>query len=427
MDPQLCSSYVRVYGGGVSAPLPEKAADTSAEQPWPVRTLSMRISEYVDRMSALWVEGQIVQLQRRPGAPTCYVTLRDPDVDMSLSMTVHVNTLDAMGPGIGPGARVVVQAKPTFWTKRGTLQLDARQMRPVGVGDLLLRLEHLKQLLNSEGLFDRRRKRPLPFLPRRVGLICGRSSAAEKDVVENALHRWPATQFEIRQVAVQGPGTVEQVSAALAELDAEPEVDVIVIARGGGAFEDLLPFSNEALLRAVAAARTPVVSAIGHDVDNPLLDFVADVRASTPTDAARLVVPDLGEQQSGLEDLLRRASRSLRHHAALERRTLDQLCGSPVVREPRTMVNVRAEQIGRLQQRSATVLGRRLQRADGDLARMAGQLCALSPLQVLQRGYAVVRTRDGEVVMDVADVTPDYVLRVTVARGDFAVRPVTTQ
>lgn len=411
----------------MSASLPEKAADTSAEQPWPVRTLSMRISEYVDRMSALWVEGQIVQLQRRPGAPTCYVTLRDPDVDMSLSVTVHVNTLDAMGPGIGPGARVVVQAKPTFWTKRGTLQLDARQMRPVGVGDLLLRLEHLKQLLNSEGLFDRRRKRPLPFLSRRVGLICGRSSAAEKDVVENALHRWPATQFEIRQVAVQGPGTVEQVSAALAELDAAPEVDVIVIARGGGAFEDLLPFSNEALLRAVAAARTPVVSAIGHDVDSPLLDFVADVRASTPTDAARLVVPDLHEQQSGLDDLLRRASRSLRHHAALERRTLDQLCGSQVIAEPRTMVSVRADQIDRLRERSATVLSRRLQRADGDVARMAGQLRALSPLQVLQRGYAVVRTRGGEVVMDVADVTPDDVLRVTVARGDFAVRPVTTQ
>ncbi|XAS77583.1 exodeoxyribonuclease VII large subunit [Dermatophilaceae bacterium Sec6.4] len=411
----------------MSSPLPEKAADTTAQQPWPVRTLSMRISEYVDRMSALWVEGQIVQLQRRPGAPTCYVTLRDPDVDMSLSVTVHVNTLDAMGPGIGPGARVVVQAKPTFWTKRGTLQLEARQMRPVGVGDLLLRLEHLKQLLHSEGIFDPRRKRPLPFLPRRVGLICGRSSAAEKDVVQNTLQRWPATRFEIRQVAVQGPGTVEQVSTALAELDAAPDVDVIVIARGGGAFEDLLPFSNEALIRAVAAARTPIVSAIGHDVDSPLLDLVADVRASTPTDAARLVVPDLGEQQNGLDDLLRRASRSLRHHATLERRTLDQLCTRPVISDPAGMVRVRAEQIDRLRERSSACFSRRLQRAEGDIDRMAGQLRALSPLQVLQRGYAVVRTREGEVITDVAQLEDHDLLRVTVAHGDFAVRPVTAR
>ncbi|UIJ36213.1 exodeoxyribonuclease VII large subunit [Allobranchiibius sp. GilTou73] len=409
----------------MTAPLPEKAADTTAEQPWPVRTLSMRISEYVDKMSPLWVEGQIVQLQRRPGAPTCYVTLRDPDVDMSLSVTVHVNTLDAMGPGIGPGARVVVQAKPTFWTKRGSLHLDARQMRPVGVGDLLLRLEHLKQLLRSEGLFDVSRKRPLPFLPRRVGLICGRASAAEKDVVENTRLRWPATQFEIRQVAVQGPGTVEQVGAALAELDAAPDVDVIVIARGGGAFEDLLPFSNEALLRAVSAARTPVVSAIGHDVDTPLLDFVADLRASTPTDAARRVVPDLAEQHAGLDRLLDRAARSLRHHAAIERRHLDQLCAAAALRDPITMVTRRADAVQQLRARSSSVVTRRLDRAHDQVGHLAGQLRALSPWEVLQRGYAVVRTQDGEVVTDVAQVAPSDLLRVTVAQGDFAVRPVT--
>ena len=409
----------------MTAPLPEKAADTTAEQPWPVRTLSMRISEYVGKMSPLWVEGQIVQLQRRPGAPTCYVTLRDPDVDMSLSVTVHVNTLDAMGPGVGPGARVVVQAKPTFWTKRGSLHLDARQMRPVGVGDLLLRLEHLKQLLRSEGLFDASRKRPLPFLPRRIGLICGRASAAEKDVVENARLRWPATRFEVRQVAVQGPGTVEQVSAALAELDAVPDIDVIVIARGGGAFEDLLPFSNEALLRAVTAARTPVVSAIGHDVDTPLLDFVADLRASTPTDAARRIVPDLGEQSAGLEALLGRAARSLRHHAALERRHLDHLCAAPALRDPATMVTRRADVVRQLQVRSSSTMTRRLDRAHDQVGHLAGQLRALSPWEVLQRGYAVVRTQDGEVITDVADVAPSDLLRVTVARGDFAVRPVT--
>ena len=268
-------------------------------------------------------------------------------------------------------------------------------------------------------------KRPLPFLPRRVGLICGRASAAEKDVVENARLRWPATQFEIRQVAVQGPGTVEQVSAALAALDAVPDIDVIVIARGGGAFEDLLPFSNEALLRAVSAARTPVVSAIGHDVDTPLLDFVADLCASTPTDAARRIVPDLAEQHAGLERLLGRAARSLRHHAALERRHLDQLCAAPALRDPVTMVTRRADVVQQLRTRSSSVLTHRLDRAHDQVGHLAGQLRALSPWEVLQRGYAVVRTQDGEVITDVEQVAPSDLLRVTVAQGDFAVRPVT--
>ncbi len=215
-------------------PLPDKAADTTAEQPWPVRLLSMKIGEYVEKMSTLWVEGQVVQLNRRPGARTAYLTLRDPDVDMSLSVSISVNALDAMPGPLTEGARVVLQAKPAFWTQRGSLMLDARQIRPVGVGELLARLEYLKRHLAQEGLFDRDRKRPLPFLPRRVGLVCGRASAAERDVVENARRRWPATRFEIRQVAVQGATAGAEVTAGLAELDAHPEVDVIVIARGGG-------------------------------------------------------------------------------------------------------------------------------------------------------------------------------------------------
>ena len=292
-------------------PLPERAADTTAEQPWPVRLLSMKIGEYVEKMSTLWVEGQVVQLNRRPGARTAYLTLRDPDVDMSLSVSIQVNALDAMPGPLSEGARVVLQAKPAFWTQRGSLMLDARQIRPVGVGELLARLEYLKRHLAQEGLFDRDRKRPLPFLPRRVGLVCGRASAAERDVVENARRRWPATRFEIRQVAVQGSSAVTEVTAALAELDAHPEVDVIVIARGGGGVEDLLPFSNETLVRAVAAARTPVVSAIGHDVDTPLLDLVADHRASTPTDAAKAIVPDAVAERAAVTAARERDRRAL--------------------------------------------------------------------------------------------------------------------
>ena len=274
----------------MTSPLPDKAADTTAEQPWPVRVLSLKIADYVDRMSQLWVEGQVVQFNPRGG--TAFLTLRDPDVDMSLSVSVPMNAVNAMPIPLAQGARVVLQAKPTFWTKRGTLQLEARQIRPVGIGDLLARVEILKRTLAAEGVFDAERKRPIPFLPKRVGLVTGRSSAAEKDVVENARRRWPAVRFEIREVAVQGTSAVTEVVEALRELDAHPEVEVIVIARGGGALEELLPFSNEAMVRAVAAARTPVISAIGHDVDQPLLDLVADWRASTPTDAGKKVVPD---------------------------------------------------------------------------------------------------------------------------------------
>lgn len=399
--------------------LPDRALDTSAEQPWPVRVLSMKIEEYVAKMSPLWVEGQIVQLTRRPGSPTCYVTLRDPEVDMSLSATVHTNTLAAMGPNIAEGTRVVVHAKPTFWTKRGTLHLDVRTMRHVGVGELLARLEHLKQLLRSEGLFDASRKKPLPFLPRRVGLICGRSSAAEKDVVENAVRRWPATRFEIRTVAVQGVGTVEQVSAALAELDAEPEVDVIVIARGGGSFEDLLPFSNEALLRAVAGARTPVVSAIGHDVDTPLLDYIADVRASTPTDAAALIVPSLAEQTALLAGLRQRSGHLLRGRVAGERRHLRALTSRPIMAQPRTMVTTRRTAIDDLHERARRATTRRLDRERTAITHQRTHLRALSPLQTLQRGYAVVRLAGGTVVTAEEQVSQGDALTVTVAEGRF--------
>jgi exodeoxyribonuclease VII large subunit len=408
-------------------PIPERASDTTAEDPWPVRLLSLKISDYVDKMSALWVEGQVVQVSRRPGQATAYLTLRDADVDMSLNVTVRTNTLDAMSVPLVEGARVVLQAKPTFWTKRGTLQLDARQIRPVGVGELLARLEHLKRILAAEGLFDRDRKRRLPFLPRKVGLICGRASAAEKDVVENARRRWPAVQFEIRTVSVQGPNTVPEVTAALRELDADRGIDVIVITRGGGSFEDLLPFSNEALVRAVADAVTPVVSAIGHDVDTPLLDFVADVRASTPTDAAKRVVPDVSEQRAAIEQTRLRVWRALTSRTQGERRLLVSLRSRPVMTDPRAMITIRRQELNALTDRAGQSLRGDLHRGRDQISHLQAQVRALSPLSTLERGYAVVQHVDGRVVMDRADVDADELLRVSVARGDFAVRTVSEQ
>jgi len=408
-------------------PLPERASETTAEDPWPVRLLSLKISDYVDKMSALWVEGQVVQVSRRPGQATAYLTLRDADVDMSLNVTVRTNTLDAMSVPLVEGARVVVQAKPTFWTKRGTLQLDARQIRPVGVGELLARLEHLKRVLAAEGLFDPDRKRQLPFLPRKVGLICGRASAAEKDVIENARRRWPAVQFEIRTVAVQGPNTVPEVTAALRELDADRGVDVIVITRGGGSFEDLLPFSNEALVRAVADAVTPVVSAIGHDVDTPLLDFVADLRASTPTDAAKRIVPDVTEQRAAIEQTRLRVWRALTSRIQGERRLLVSLRSRPVMADPRAMISVRRQELDALTDRAGQRLRADLHRAQDQISHLQAQVRALSPRSTLERGYAVVQHVDGRVVMDRADVDADELLRVRVARGDFGVRTVSQQ
>ncbi|MCM3555237.1 exodeoxyribonuclease VII large subunit [Janibacter melonis] len=404
--------------------LPEKAADTTAEQPWPVRVLSMKIQDYVERMSVTWVEGQVVQLTRRPGARTAYLTLRDPDVDMSLSCSVRVTALDAMATPLSQGARVVVQAKPSYWSQRGSLSMDVRQIRPVGIGELLARVEYLRQHLAAEGLFDADRKQPLPFLPRRVGLICGRASAAERDVVENAHRRWPGLDFEIRQVAVQGAQAVTDVVEALRALDAMPEVDVVVIARGGGAVEDLLPFSNESMLRVVGAARTPVVSAIGHDVDRPLLDLVADVRASTPTDAASLVCPDHDAELRTVATALSRMRGQARSSLDRERRALVQLTSRPVLADRTALVRAQREVVATLQHRARSRTESMLHRERDRVAHLRAQARVLSPQSTLDRGYAIVQHRGGAVVQSRGDVEAGELLRVTVGDGDFAVEAV---
>jgi exodeoxyribonuclease VII large subunit len=276
----------------------------------------------------------VIQLTRRPGQNICYLTLRDTDVDLSFSVTLATRVLDGLPAPLTDGARVVVHARPQMFPRRGSLHLAADDLRPVGIGELLARIEHLRRLLAAEGLFAAERKHPLPFLPRVVGLICGRASAAERDVLENARRRWPAVRFDVRAVAVQGPTAVTQVVEALQRLDAEPTVDVIVVARGGGSLEDLLPFSNETMLRAVAACQTPVVSAIGHEVDSPLLDLVADLRASTPTDAGKRIVPDVAEELAGVTQTRRRAAIAVRARLDREASGLAGLRARPVLANP---------------------------------------------------------------------------------------------
>lgn len=395
---------------------------TSAESPVPVRRVSQLLTEYIGRLGFVWVEGQVAQLTRRPGQRTAFLTLRDPSVDMSLTVTCSVALLDGPAAGVTDGAHVVVHARPQLFAARGTLSLAADQIRQVGVGELLAQLDRLRQVLAAEGVFAAERKRPLPFLPRVVGVVCGRASAAEKDVLENGRRRWPAVRFRVEEVAVQGPNAVTEVNAAIGRLDTDPEVDVIVVTRGGGSLEDLLPFSNEAMVRAVAACRTPVVSAIGHEADTPLLDLVADVRASTPTDAAKRVVPDVVEETERVAQLRRRNLAALR--ALLDRETaaLRAVLSRPVLADPRSMLAPRSVEVAALRDRSRRVLSASLDRAGDNLAHTLARVTALSPAATLERGYAVLQTADGHVVRRPTDVAPGDVLRARVAEGEFAVR-----
>lgn len=382
----------------------------------PVRTVARLISEWVGRLGRVWVEGQVTQLSRRPG--TSFLTLRDPVGDVSLSVTCPRAVLDAVA--LNEGDRVVVHAKPDFWLARGTLSLVASEIRPVGVGELLARIERLKVLLGQEGLFAADRKRPLPFLPGTVGLVTGRGSAAERDVLDNARRRWPAVSFQVRHVMVQGHLAVEQCIGAVRSLDGT--VDVIVIARGGGSVEDLLPFSDEALLRAVAACRTPVVSAIGHEPDTPLLDLVADLRCSTPTDAAKHVVPDVREEAQRIALLRDRARRVAVGTIDRERQRLAQVRSRPVLADPSVLVQYRAEQVDTLVRRASRCAVAHVERAQHDLDHTLARVVSLSPQATLDRGYAVVQTSDGEVVRDAGTTDGGQALRIRLAVGELRVQ-----
>ncbi|MFE0048217.1 exodeoxyribonuclease VII large subunit [Streptomyces albireticuli] len=398
------------------------ALNTSPDTPIPVGQVSRLIGGWIDRLGAVWVEGQITQLSRRPGAGVVFLTLRDPSHDISLSVTCYRAVFDQVADIVTEGARVVVHAKPEWYAPRGQLSLRATEIRPVGVGELLARLEQLKRSLTAEGLFAADRKRPLPFLPQLIGLVCGRASAAERDVLENARHRWPAVRFEVRNVPVQGVHAVPSVIEAVTELDGMPGVDVIIVARGGGSVEDLLPFSDERLVRAVAGCRTPVVSAIGHEPDTPLLDLVADLRASTPTDAAKRVVPDVGEELLRVRQLRDRALRCVTGFLDREERGLAAVRARPCVERPQRMVDEREAQVTALAERARRTLGHLLDRAESELSHTHARVVALSPAATLRRGYAVLQHADGSVVRDAAEVTAEEELRARVAEGEFAVR-----
>jgi exodeoxyribonuclease VII large subunit len=396
------------------------ALDTSPESPTPVRTVLQLVGGWIGKLGRIWVEGQITELNRRGG--TVYFTLRDPVANVSVRVVCQRAVCDNAGPAVIDGARVVVHAKPDFYINRGSFALSALEIRPVGVGELLARLERLKQVLTSEGVFNADRKRPLPFLPGTVGLICGRDSAAERDVLENSRRRWPAVRFKVENTAVQGSYAVTEVMDALGRLDADPAVDVIIIARGGGSLEDLLAFSDEALVRAVAAARTPVVSAIGHEQDTPLLDYVADVRASTPTDAAKKTVPDVREQLTLVRQLRDRGRRCLSGRVEREVQWLAGTRSRPALADPVREIERQAQATETLRDRARRCLSAALDRAADDLAHTRARLVALSPAGTLERGYAIVQRPDESVVRTAAGIHKDDELLVRFKDGRITVR-----
>ncbi|NYG60382.1 exodeoxyribonuclease VII large subunit [Nocardioides daedukensis] len=393
------------------------ALETSPESPAPLRVIADRLNGWINRLGAVWVEGQVAQVNRRASSNTVFMTLRDSVAEISMSMTCSKVLFDGLNPPLVEGASVLVHARPSFYPVRGTISLHAREIRMVGLGELLARLERRRQLLAAEGLFAAELKRPLPFLPRAIGLITGANSAAERDVLEVAKRRWPGARFRVLHTTVQGPKCVPEVTAALSELEADPDIEVIVIARGGGSVEDLLPFSDEALIRAVHQARTPVVSAIGHEPDTPLLDLVADWRAATPTDAAKRIVPDMAEEVQRVAQARERLRAGLRHWIDREEAALDALRSRPSMADPRNLLADRADEIDQLRDRARRTLRHRLDRAADDVRHNAARVSALSPLATLQRGYAVLQDSSGHVLTSVAGLESGAEVSVRVADG----------
>jgi exodeoxyribonuclease VII large subunit len=397
-------------------------APSSPEAPWPVRTVARKIADWIGRLGEVWVEGQVAQLSRRGNAATVFLTLRDPVADLSVPVTCHRDIADRPGLELTEGARVIVRARPDYYVARGSFALRATEIRAVGLGELLARIERIRQLLAAEGLFDAVRKRPLPFAPAVVGVITGRDSAAERDVLVTARRRWPAVRFEMYNCAVQGPQAAQNVIDGLRRLDADPAVEVIVIARGGGSVEDLLPFSDEGLVRAISATRTPVVTAVGHETDTTLVDHVADVRAATPTDAAHRIVPEIGEQRRLVEGLRSRARHLVTSRVEQQERWLESVRTRPVLASPDRLLHGRADDVAQLRTRGRRTVVQRVEAADRDLEHARARVTALSPAATLARGYAVVQREDGALVRDPAEVADGERLRVRVSGGQLPVR-----
>jgi exodeoxyribonuclease VII large subunit len=396
------------------------ALESSPEHPQPLRVIARAVRGWVERLGAVWVEAQLIEINRRSGTRTIFLTLRDKLAEVSVSVTASPTTLDSAGP-LTEGATVVARIKPTYFESSGRFIFSCDAITPVGEGRLLARLEQTKRLLQAEGLFDSSLKKSLPFLPRAVGLITGAGSAAERDVVENARRRWPAVRIVARYALVQGPQACEQLIAAVEQLDRHPEVDVMIIARGGGSVEDLLPFSDEGLIRAVAACRTPVVSAIGHESDSPILDLVADYRASTPTDAAKRVVPDVADERNRVQQARQRMIQAMSGLVGRQQELLKALRSRPVLMDPTATFGRRYEQLAELRHRGHRAVGSTIERESALVGHQLERVRAMSPQATLERGYSILLDRKGVAVRSVEQVEAGDDLLAQIADGQLRI------
>jgi exodeoxyribonuclease VII large subunit len=378
------------------------------------------VKGWIERLGWIWVEAQLIEINRRSGSRTVFLTLRDRLAEVSANVSIAPANLDLAGP-IREGSTVAARIRPSYWTPTGRFSFYCDEIRAVGEGRLLARLEQTKRALQAEGLFDRTRKRPLPFLPSAIGLITGAASAAERDVVENIRRRWPAAQIQIHNTLVQGPDAPAEVINALGELDRMPGVAVIVIARGGGSLEDLLPFSDEDVLRAVAACRTPVVSAIGHETDQPILDLAADVRASTPTDAARQVVPDTAEELARLDHTRQRCRQTISAIIGSQLDWLQAIRSRPVLADPAASFDIRSQQLAELRHRSGRAVTQLLTSEAESVRHTLARARVMSPQATLDRGYSLVVDKNGHAVVSAADVHHRQQLTTHLASGTLTV------
>lgn len=373
---------------------------SSEHSPWRVSQLSKSLKDWIEKLGRVWVEGELQQIQLR--GSNLFGSLRDLDLENSIEIHAFEASDVEIEAGLKQGDRVVALLQPAFWAKNGKLTMRVLKMHKVGLGELLERIERLRQQLIAEGLTDPARKKPLPFLPNKIGLVTGANSDAEKDVLQNARNRWPEVQFEVIHTLVQGDKAAAEIVMAIQQLDAVKEVDVIIVARGGGSFQDLLPFSDERVVRAAAAASKPIVSAIGHENDQPLLDLVADLRASTPTDAAKRVVPDVVEERKNIRTALDRINFRILSYLDTQIQLIKSIVSRPVLASPFGFVDGQADQLSQLKKRLGEILDWRLTKASGELGQLVSSVRALSPKLTLERGYAVITDEKGAILREVS-------------------------
>lgn len=387
-------------------------------KPYSVAEFNERVHLAINKWPEALIEGELLKFKIGPSGHA-YPQLRDVNGGALLELTIFRGVTSALKETFADSDRVIVGGKLNFYAPGGKLSFNVTSMRKVGLGDLLAQLEALRAKLRAEGIIDESKRQPLPFLPNRIGLITAQNSDAEKDVLKNVLERFPDAQFEFAYVPVQGDSCAPAVVEAIAKLDANPEVDVIIIARGGGAFLDLIGFSDERVVRAAAAAKTPIVSAIGHEADRPILDDVADFRASTPTDAAKNVVPDVAEELYRIGEVVNRIMMRIGHYVSSQSDFLTQVLSRPIMTNPYVFLDEKQQDLERALDELRGEIDRNLEREVAEHSTRENMLRSLSPQSTLDRGYSVVRDANGQVIADSSKVGSGTKLNIRLAKGEI--------